>query len=79
MTAAVTLDHVVRWILQFFSLEGGLHEYMTLHAHFNPLPSQRRPKDAFMRSGGCEKLFRQGINRRLPWCSAYFQFEGCYR
>ena len=56
-----------------------MHEYMTLHAQSNTLPSHSRPKDAFKHSGGCWKLLRQGINRRLPKCSAHFQCEGGYR
>ena len=53
-----------------------MHDDVTLHAHFNPLPSNSRPSDASERSGGCRSLLPQGKNWQLPWCSALFTVLG---
>ena len=53
-----------------------MHEYMTLHANSNPLPSHSRLSDATERSWGCRSLLRQGKKWRLPWRSALFSLQG---
>ena len=56
----------------FCQWEGGMHDHMTLHAHFYPLVSHSRPSNASEHSGGCRSLLQQGKDWRLPWCSALY-------
>ena len=49
-----------------------MHEYMTLHAHSNPLPSHSRPRDAKISVGAVGECYDKAKHGNCPGAATLF-------